>query len=421
MACTDYLSPGSSRNATTEDDSADHIESDTPKSGIATPVPDPSDKRFPGITHTDNYFNQVGSGSSISSNLDGALETPEIATKGLTPLPSHTRELFVGDAEQTETPSASQQEISIASGDTGQEASHLGQEQANASTVPQLWSLHPYPTPPTSGPPSLHKLKISEPKEESDGEVDAKRVPPLATAPDAHRKSISDSSSRGRRASMLTPLSSIVTASNVHAAHFSNPSDRPSTTTPTTPSRSRFASNVSSNSASYERLSGLTDGAEKSQPGTPTRALSNQASISNDGASNTSAPALDRATSQNSNGSGVSPLKGIRGKLTIKIVEARGLRRCKDPYVVAIFQRNELVSRGPKAEDDDDEDDDIPMRNHMGGIPISRQGSESGRTMAIPMKSRQSSSASLTEYRDFRKKPRGGSFTAPRWGTEAIL
>lgn len=427
MAFADFLSPPSSKKVPQDEDSTDHIDSDTPRSGIATPIPDPSDKRLPGITHTDNYFNQVGA-SSKTSDVDGPLETPDIMSRGLTPHPLHMREYFSGDAIQKESAFTLLEKSSSASGDTGHEAPmHLEQEQAETSSIPsaapQLWSLHPYPTPPTSGPPSVHNLRLGDFKQGGDGAADLSRSASIASVSFARRKSASEMTvqSRPRRASMWTPLSSILTASNVHAAHFSNPSDRTPSTASCTPSHSRLASGVSSHSASYEKLQRLTDDVEKSIPGTPTRALSNQTAVSNRSGDHPTTPAHESHTSHSSNGSAAAQSKSIRGKLTVKIAEARGLRRSKDPYVVAIFQRNELVSKGPRSEDDEDEDDDIPMKIPMGGIPISRQGSETGRSMAIPMKSRQSSSTSLTDYRDFKKKGRGGSFTAPKWDTEAIL
>jgi hypothetical protein len=49
-----------------------------------------------------------------------------------------------------------------------------------------------------------------------------------------------------------------------------------------------------------------------------------------------------------------------------------------------------------------------------------RSGSDSGRPMAIPMKSRQSSNTSLSDYRDFKIKGRR-SMTNPKWDTEAVL
>src|SRR5271154_1311886 len=77
-----------------EDDSNDHIDSDTPRSGVATPHPDPSDKRLPGIMHS--YFGQVGSGSSKSPNSD-PLETPALGSEAENPLPFHRREEMRGD------------------------------------------------------------------------------------------------------------------------------------------------------------------------------------------------------------------------------------------------------------------------------------------------------------------------------------
>jgi protein-serine/threonine kinase len=114
-----------------------------------------------------------------------------------------------------------------------------------------------------------------------------------------------------------------------------------------------------------------------------------------------------------------APVAAPKGKLTVKITEARGLRKSREPYVVAVFQRNELVSKGPLPEDRD-ENEDVTSSPMMGGIPIMRSGSDSGRPMAIPMKSRQSSNTSLSDYRDFKAKGRR-SFTNPKWDTEAVL
>ena len=83
---------------------------------------------------------------------------------------------------------------------------------------------------------------------------------------------------------------------------------------------------------------------------------------------------------------------GHRRTLTVRIVEVRGLRQCKIPYLVTVFQRNEVVSEGPLVGQDDP----------VGSQPI-----------AIPMKGR-----SIT--RDFRVKVRG-SLANPKWETEAVL
>lgn len=55
-----------------DDDSHDHIGSiSTTPSGIATPQPDPVDKRLPGIVHS--YFAQVGARFSSGSRESRAL------------------------------------------------------------------------------------------------------------------------------------------------------------------------------------------------------------------------------------------------------------------------------------------------------------------------------------------------------------
>jgi hypothetical protein len=58
---------------------AENFDSDSTRSGVSTPIPDPSDKRLPGIIHTDSYFNQVSVG--IFSLVPGMAVTTNWATK----------------------------------------------------------------------------------------------------------------------------------------------------------------------------------------------------------------------------------------------------------------------------------------------------------------------------------------------------
>lgn len=174
---------------------------------------------------------------------------------------------------------------------------------------------------------------------------------------------------------------------------------------------------------SDKRLPGIMHSYFQSHPPTPTRALSNNTSTSDNSDHghelvHKKPSALSESKSSSPDISG-APVKAPRGKLTVKIAEARGLRRSKDPYVVAVFQRNELVSKGPRSEETEDDDDEYTM-SPVGGIPISRQGSDSGRPMAIPMKSRQSSNTSISDHRDFKIKSRR-SMTNPKWDTEAVF
>jgi hypothetical protein len=409
-----------------DDDANDHIGSDTPRSGVATPQPDPSDKRLPGINH--GYFGQVGSCSSSSPSFSGP-KTP-ISVQGnepevLSPF-GHREEMVEDYVLLSVTPDAQMEK-------TGERCSHEQQRNSppllpNERTELALGSeplpsedLHPYPTPPISQSPSLHTLKLSDASSEVEGISPKKAVLSFSS----HRKSISLSeavSSSARRASLMNPLSSVVTASNVHAAHFSKPSISCPTTTPSTPIHSRLNSDFHE-SSSYELLKRLTDDASriKSIPATPTRALSSTTARS-DGSDhaaekNGKANGAETRPPLLSTPSAITSAPTAKGKLTVQIKEARGLRKSKDPYVVAVFQRNELVSKGPRLEYGDQMEAPAPL---MGGMPISRTTSDSGRPMAIPMKSRQSSNTSLSEYRDFKSKARR-SMTNPKWDTEAVL
>jgi hypothetical protein len=425
-----------------DDDANDHIDSDTPRSGVATPQPDPSDKRLPGIMHS--YFGQVGSNSSTrptSAHCESSIPArSEPENSSLCP---GRQAMGAVEARLSITPDSRQSAVGACDSKDGESpppSSHERSEYLHAPMLPEKnKAFHTYPTPPVSKTPSLHKLKLSD----ASSDEDVLRVRRATTSSSAHHKSISESiPSHARRASLL-PLSSIVTTSNVHATHFSNPSGRYPATLPTTPIHSHSNSQIQE-SPSYEQLKKLTNDPppEKSIPPTPTRALSNQTAKSDNSAGSDTANNVPSAQKNGQNGqhsengqngklatgeavpasisigpSG-APAPAPKGTFTVKITEARGLRRSREPYVVAVFQRNELVSKGP-IPDAQEEHEDVTS-SPMGGIPISRSGSDSGRPMAIPMKSRQSSNTSLSDYRDFKNKGRR-SFTNPKWDTEAIL
>lgn len=416
------------------DDDGDHIDSDTPRSGVATPQPDPSDKRTPGILHS--FYGQVGLGSSSSQNPSKHISHISLLSSSPNPSEpeSHSnspRQQFeAGDALSKVTPSS----VDEPEGETDSGAEKTNpllqsHELLGSSQISR--QQHFYPTPPVSHPSSLHKLNLSDATFEDVGNNVQNTTAPVDR--DCTSESIPF---HAKRASSMTPLSNIVTPSNVHAAHFSNPSDIPSEHKLSTPPLSRLHSYFHK-SPSYDRLKKLTCDGSKSTPSTPTRALSNQTSKSdqsvmstdfgnaaqNGNGQNGKSSTSDRPAApprvESSMGGAVVPPKG---KLTVKINEARGLRKSLDPYVVAVFQRNELVSKGPQSDEDDEDGDNShsPGGIPIGGIPISRTGSDSGRPMAIPMKSRQSSNTSLSEYRDFKNKGRK-MFAHPKWDAEAVL
>jgi serine/threonine protein kinase SCH9 len=422
------------RQGASDDDGTDQIGSDTPRSGVATPQPDLHDKRLPGIM---SYFGQVRSKSlsllySSSSSaqaqdteiarpaspqeekedamLPEQLPSPDAAPAAAgQPLLPHERVTPPADSESTQ-----QQEE-----DTRQQADQ-NKEGEGASQI------NPYPTPPCSQTPSERGLNLSD---ASGDATDSLRRASLSQA-FLNRKSVSELPlTQSRRASVASPLTNVVTASSA-VGQLSNPTGRNASTTPSSPSTGQSpteasGSYFSSESASVDRLKKLTnDGSQKSGPPTPTRALSSTQT------SQTEEKPASRQNSDNSESidsgaqtpvsaqTGGARAPNVKGKLTIKILEGRGLRKSRDPYVVVVFQRSELISSGPRTFEDEDELTVPPVS--VGGIPIQRQSSDSGRPMAIPMRSRQSSNTSVGDYNTFRNRTRR-MFTSPRWDAEAVL
>ncbi|KAI1807271.1 kinase-like domain-containing protein [Daldinia bambusicola] len=407
------------RTSNTEDDGSDQIGYDTPRSGIATPQPDLHDKRLPGIM---SYFGQVRSaplpfslGRSSSSRTHETESThpscPQEEKDARTvpeQLPSPGSDLSSKDLTPDISPLLSHERI--------EPLAKVQSSQQSASDV------HPYPTPPCSQTPSERGAKLSDASGDSDAAASGS-----SNRSSLNNKSATDLSQlKSRRATLASPLTSIVTTSNVFASHLSIPSDRTSETTPSSPTDTQppsgDAGSFFSKSASVDRLKKLTDGSKKSGPSTPTRTLSathssqrEERSPSKHSGDGSEAGGRQTPVSSASGGAAAPPQ---RGKLTIKILEARGLRKSRDPYVVAVFQRSELISPGPRTFEDEDESS--PQPPAVGGIPIQRQGSDPGRAMAIPMRSRQSSNTSISDYNTFRNRP-GRSFTSPKWDAEAVF
>ncbi|KAL0474404.1 serine/threonine-protein kinase [Neurospora intermedia] len=420
-----------SRPAATEEDGSDQIGLDSPRSGVATPQPDLHDKRLPGIM---SYFNQVRSQSSFSRFLPFKANEQTIAASEAV-------------APQTEEPprasltprlplSAVEQETHSVSGDEGSLLAHEALGSVADGTPPADDQMHPYPTPPTSQRSSVRNFK---------GDAGSEKLrdatpPPSSRPASLHQMNVPDGG-RGigvaRRSSLLAPLTATVDGSSVPAPHLSNPAS-PAPNVPNSTSWLRGSSgepeDLSYSSPSVAHLTKLTDvTATKSGASTPTRALSTtqpsqseekqskETSRTNSEGSTERETRTASQTPTPSTSSGGAPAS--RGKLTIKVGEARGLRRCRDPYVVVVFQRSELISPGPRRAAENDDDAAIAAVQ-TGGIPIQRQSSDSGRPMAIPMRSRQSSNTSLTDFNTFRRRNSSQSrrsFTNPTWDAEAVF
>ncbi|KAL5391959.1 Serine/threonine-protein kinase, variant 2 [Paraphaeosphaeria minitans] len=99
-----------------------------------------------------------------------------------------------------------------------------------------------------------------------------------------------------------------------------------------------------------------------------------------------------------------------KGKLSVAISEGRELRPSVDPYVVCQFQWAEYISDGPR-------NDAATDKRHP--LAIQRTDSETGKPMAIPMRSRQSSNNGTSS--DPREDGSLKDVTNPKWEHEAIF
>jgi protein-serine/threonine kinase len=140
--------------------------------------------------------------------------------------------------------------------------------------------------------------------------------------------------------------------------------------------------------------------AQSTPPQTPrTRSHEDQAATGS-----ASPPAATRSIP--TDGTTIGP---VLGKLTIVISEGRALRPSVDPYVVCDFQQSQYISDGPVGGDKRDVVKKAPSHT------ASQNAADRRRPMAIPMRSRQSSSSG----REVRAQAR--EVTNPRWDHKAVL
>lgn len=430
----------------TADDDHDQIGSiSTTPSGVATPRPDPSDKRLPSILHS--YFAQVRARSCTSPPSPGccALATAAVENGVVSCGPEqHGPREGPGDVLPT-APSSQDGYISDEEDHAPPLLPHERLQVLQQGAKFEHSEIYLLPTPPTSSSASsIHKL---------DSEPSANGVTCGNDDPVDRRSALGRLSSAvdvipliRRHTSGPSPLHSIITKSSVHAAHISNPTAPYPSTTPSTPVKDQHA--VSAHSYltwSFSELVKLTDGVAASPrikntpPQTP-RALSNEGPTATKPASKASQttsspsktltedPAANEAPRniRTANGTNVQSIPTSsasvgppKGKLLVRISEARGLKPSYDPYVVCVFEWNEYISRGPKQEENDmDNEEPKGREDSLGSVPIKRSGSDMGRALAIPMKSRQSSTTSLSDQKNFRN---GRQVTSPKWDHEAIL
>jgi serine/threonine protein kinase SCH9 len=230
----------------------------------------------------------------------------------------------------------------------------------------------------------------------------------------------STTSVKDRRHQSL-PVSS-VTRSNVAAAHISNPassthSSRPHSPGPASPRIEKPEVPRESDELTSNVASGLR---KKSTPPHTPRALSQEdyrRADTRSPLSSTSTTVNDRPLHAEKPKKDEFPNSAPRGKLKIKIAEGKNLKPSYDPYVICQFEWNEYVSKGvrPDKMDVDGDDRKVPAASRLESIPMRRIDSDMGKPMAIPMKSRQSSTNGHDGDRGLNK------VTDPQWDHEAML
>jgi serine/threonine protein kinase len=413
------------RTVTGDEDGGDHIGYETPRSGVATPQPDLQDKRLPGIM---SYFGQVrqdplaAQASFIIRHQDGPSPSHDMAEEQL---PTATSVgLPLQYPHEGTLPDSDSMTESLACCHID-EAGHGNRRGAAKS---DRAASHPFPTPPISQPTSSgSSFKAERPVSGHRGAAAPSAEAPTGSIPSESstypQPSTEVSRREGKTSSFLKceaqrPISPLRAHSSPSPSSSApKPENQPTSVGVPAPRAS------SSKWFSLNGLMGLTRGVFKSGPPTPTRALSTAQSSHSEPRESNLRTSDDGAETSGTQTPRVPPgaqAPTPKGKLTIKIPEARGLRKCKDPYVVVVFQRSELISGGPRFSDDG-ETLAIPPPL-MGGIPIQRQGSDSGRPpMSIPMRSRQSSNTSNADHGSFRSRSARSSFTNPKWDAEAVF
>ena len=345
------------------------------------------------------------------------------------PTPDPVDGVVVGGGSGAAVPTAPSSPIETGKSRYQQPAPHALHAQArNFAQETRLdhIGVQPYPTPPASSSSSSIRGTSEAGSERSTHKQDPDSSnacrPTLARQQSGH---VVMPLRTRRQSASLNPLSNITTNSSVHAAHISNPTSSRPSTRPSTPTSSTPARNALSSLSSHLELVKLTDDValprKKNTPPLTPRALSN------DGPESAKQP--HRATDlQNGratqNGTAhptphsSPPIGPPKGKLSVVVSQARGLRPSYNPYAVTVFEWIESVARPSKPGPTESEQELRAGEQLMGGVPIKRSGSDMGRSITIPLKSRQSSTTSLSDQKDFKN---GRYITDPQWNHIALL
>ncbi|KAK1059767.1 Serine/threonine-protein kinase [Friedmanniomyces endolithicus] len=385
-------------------DEHDHIGSgnSTPPdgTGTATPRPDPTDKRLPGIINS--YFAQVRDSLTRTRSKSSAD-------------PSHPAPAPSEDSEEKQRPdnagpwdvaSTAQRPAIPRSSRAAEPHSHpspslvLRQKQESVD-MPQA----SYPTPPLSNSSSFVAMAS-----EARGPESTKFAPSRKRSWQQRKRSNATALPTAvRRHTLSTALSK----PEVYV-HISNPGPAGPQTVPASPSVARRSSRPSED----KEVGVLTKGAERHQntpPQTP-RTLSHVSRRDDDVVRQV--PKAEKSSRSSSGNSHAATIGHLKGRLDISVQEGRGLRPSVEPYVVCIFQQNEDISGGPKddAMDTAVDGESEPEHNMAKGVAMKRLGSGSGTPLSIPgMRSRQTSQTNISDLRRGAQKPEHQELTDPVW------
>ena len=282
-----------------------------------------------------------------------------------------------------------------------------------------------YPTPPSSSSSSSTR-KVSEAG--SDGGSQTREADAFSSChPLLQRQGSTSNASpvRARRTTGLNPLLSVTTSSSVNAAHISNPTSSRSSSILSTPTSDVTGKSALSSLTSHLELTRLTDHAasprKKSTPPLTPRALSNDGSESARQTPHTTDLGNGRSDANGATAAPTPrsspPVGPPKGRLFVIIAGARGLRPSFNPYAVCAFEEIESIATGNKQGDMETSLESRSKDQSAGGLSIRPPYGEMGRSMAIPMKSRQSSTTSLKDQKEFKS----GRITDPTWNHEAVL
>ncbi|KAL4761638.1 serine/threonine protein kinase SCH9 [Aspergillus foveolatus] len=420
-----------------DDDNHDQIGSSTPSpSGIATPQPNPADRRLPSIMH--NYF-QVGSSSAVMlRSLKTRFSLSDPSPSSADTMQSGSLANGTRDAQTSGHTSSSlgsfvmmeRDEARLESPTTPPDNEAKTQEISQESRPPAA-----LPTPPCSSACSL----LQKESEESDAGPDKGMGSIFNTLKNylSPSRSVSCSDSQARRHTSH-PVSSI-SDDPVLASHFFNPSlsQTPDSLClveaplldhekPRVSASSENAAKLTANVSNPSHLKNTpphtpramsdedlqSNGKAPASPprsSNPTQSPRDEPSDSADeitGKLNEVFPSSMDTSSPTSSG---PPVASLKGKLHVKISEGKGLQPGFDPYVVCVFEWNEVISKSVQ----DEEQESLKRQQKE----LEQSALDSGRPMAIPM-NRQSSHNNTLESTDHRGH---APITDPHWNHEAVF